>query len=132
MELAFVIYSIHLLDQIGFGLVGATVALTIVAAIVCGVTAAEVRAIEDKERWTRRVERAFLSLLITIPLTTTLAWLAPDKETSYTILAAYGVQSTYSAASESEEIQRVAGKSLKMIETYIDRYNLEGKAEKND
>lgn len=44
--------------------------------------------------------------------------LVPDKDTMYTMLAAYGVQST----AESEEAQQVAGKSLEVLEKAMDEY----------
>lgn len=51
-----------------------------------------------------------------------IVWLAPDKETSYTMLAAYGLTEAYDFISESEEVQGIASKSLKLIEKHIDKY----------
>jgi hypothetical protein len=48
----------------------------------------------------------------------TLSFLAPDRETSYTMLAAYGVQS----AMESVQLQGVASKSLQLLEARIGEY----------
>lgn len=47
-----------------------------------------------------------------------LAWLTPSRETSYAMLAAYGVQTV----AEVEKVQEVAGKSLKVLERYMDDY----------
>lgn len=47
----------------------------------------------------------------------------PSKETMYTMAAAYGVQS----AAENQNVQRVAGKSLQLLEGKLDEYLKEGK-----
>lgn len=59
-----------------------------------------------------------------------IVWLAPDKETSYTMLAAYGLTEAYDFISESEEVQGIASKSLKLIEKHIDKY-IEGMDNEN-
>lgn len=46
----------------------------------------------------------------------------PSKETAYKMLAAYGVEQTVIAAKDSEYVQRMAGKSLKLIEQTVDKY----------
>lgn len=48
--------------------------------------------------------------------------LMPGKEAAYKIAAAYGVQSAYEAATGSEDVKRMAGKSLEVLETSMDRY----------
>lgn len=54
------------------------------------------------------------------------AILLPSKDTAYQMLAAYGVQEAYVAATESEDVQRIASKSLKLIESTLDEHMEEG------
>lgn len=57
-----------------------------------------------------------------------LCWIVPSKDTAYQMLAAYGVQEAYVAATESEDVQRIASKSLKLIEATLDEHLTEGKS----
>lgn len=54
--------------------------------------------------------------------------LMPNKDAAYKIAAAYGVQQAYEAASASEDVKRMAGKSLRVLETSMDRYLNDGLA----
>lgn len=47
----------------------------------------------------------------------------PSKDTMYTMAAAYGVQT----AAENPNVQRLAGKSLQVLEGKLDEYLKEGK-----
>ena len=60
-------------------------------------------------------------LSITIPLIVG-NLLVPSKDTMYTMLAAYGVQT----AAESENVQQFAGKSLEVLEKAMDEYLEDG------
>lgn len=46
----------------------------------------------------------------------------PTKETAYTMAAAYGIGEVYKSASESEDVQRLASKSLLVLEQSLDKY----------
>ena len=56
------------------------------------------------------------------------AVLLPSKDTAYQMLAAYGVQEAYVTATESGEVQRIASKSLKLIEATLDEHIKEEKS----
>ena len=58
----------------------------------------------------------------------------PSKDTAYKMLAAYGLQETVEAASKSEDVKRLASKSLSLIERSIDDYNksLDNKAKQEN
>ena len=47
----------------------------------------------------------------------------PSKDTAYKMIAAYGLQETVEAASKSEDVKRLANKSLTLIEKSIDEYS---------
>lgn len=46
----------------------------------------------------------------------------PNKEAAYKIAAGWGVQTVYEAASESEDVRRMASKSLTVLEASMDKY----------
>jgi len=48
--------------------------------------------------------------------------LLPSQETAYKMAAAYGISEVVVAAKQSEDVKRIAGKSLMMIETSIDKF----------
>ena len=50
----------------------------------------------------------------------------PAKDTAYKMLAAWGVQETVVAAQQSEYVQKMAGKSLQLLEKTVDKYLEEG------
>ena len=60
-------------------------------------------------------------LSVTIPLIVG-NLLVPSKDTMYTMLAAYGVQT----AAENENVQQFAGKSLEVLEKAMDEYLEDG------
>tara|TARA_R100000388_G_C7231096_1_gene154728 strand:- start:379 stop:783 length:405 start_codon:yes stop_codon:yes gene_type:complete len=133
MELALVIYVIDLMSAFG----GAEVALFIFLGTVAVIPLCLLKAFSvdvgdahgDKEDELRiaaiipiikRTLICFFALIV-------LAWLTPSKETSYAMLAAYGVQTV----AESEQVQEVAGKSLRVLEKYMDDY-LEESSDKSE
>lgn len=69
---------------------------------------------------------SYKKTLITVFVVATLGSLwntvVPSKETAYIMLGAYGVQSAYEVVSSSGEGQRIASKSLSLIETKLDEY----------
>lgn len=54
-----------------------------------------------------------------------LNFIIPSQNTAYKMLAAYGVQEVVQVASGSEDIKRMASKSLALIEKSIDKYQKE-------
>lgn len=68
------------------------------------------------------VSRWFIPLFVIGSLLNTFL---PTTETAYKMLAAYGVQETVQAASKSDEIKRIASKSLSLVENAIDNYEKE-------
>lgn len=48
--------------------------------------------------------------------------LIPSQNTTYKMLAAYGVEQTVQAASQSEDVKRIAKKSLLLVEDAVDNY----------
>lgn len=53
---------------------------------------------------------------ISVPL----ALLVPSKDTALQMAAAYGVTEAYEVASQSEDVKRLAGKSLELLEKHMD------------
>lgn len=133
MELALVIYLIDLMSAFG----GADVAFFIligimVAALLCILKAfsTDVGGASGIREDQLRIKATFpviKNTLICFAVMVVLAWLTPSKETSYAMLAAYGVQTV----AESDQVQEVAGKSLKVLEKYMDDY-LEQTPEKSE
>lgn len=128
MELALVIYFIELMSKLSimdFGFMVGTYALvvcfgTLIIGFIWGLIME--RSLEQiketfipyKKFFTSATKWVFgLYFLLSI-----FSFLAPSKETSYTMLAAYGVQSV----ATNTEVQQVAGKSLKVLERYMDEY----------
>lgn len=63
---------------------------------------------------------------VTITLVSSLVFIfTPSKDTMYTMAAAYGVQT----AAENPNVQRLAGKSLQVLEGKLDEYLKDGKAD---
>lgn len=130
MSLVLTIYLIDLVDSlssgdlIGFTLLGGA-GLTGILLIIKDTiltnrpdTTKEQNTVEGHEYFLKLIKRYLVINTIVI----TLVWLAPPKEVSYTLLAAYGVETTVQALTESEEAQRIASKSLQVIEQYMDTY----------
>lgn len=64
----------------------------------------------------------WITLLILVIIGNFLGKFIPDKETTYKMLAAYGVQQTYETVTGSEEAKSIASKSLKVVEKALDQY----------
>lgn len=65
-----------------------------------------------KRFWTITLSLALLSISV------------PDDETMYAMVAAYGVTEAIELSTESEDLQRIGSKSLKVLEQFLDE-NLE-------
>ncbi len=63
--------------------------------------------------------RTYVSITVLLFL---FSFFAPNKDTAYKMLAAYGVTEAYAAAQESDKVQAIAGKSLKVLEKALDDY----------
>ena len=72
----------------------------------------------DLDEYKRLVRSSGKPLLLPALVITILAVLTPPKSTMYAMLAAYGGQSVL----ESESVQRLAPKSLELLEGYIDKH----------
>lgn len=117
MELAFFFYAAGIVDKLSSisGLVAIVLAFFI--AFICFVFT-----VEDMFE---NINKGYLKTGIIITfLLGTLSILTPSKETMYTMAAAYGVQS----AAENPNVQRVAGKSLQILESKLDEFIKEGDA----
>lgn len=75
--------------------------------------------------WENWPKNLFSKLIFSWLFVGTLCVFTPDKETMYTMAAAYGVQT----AAENPNVQRVAGKSLQVLEGKLDEFIKEGKKE---
>lgn len=70
------------------------------------------------------VTKKFVKVGGTLTLVSCLVFIfTPSKDTMYTMAAAYGVQT----AAENPNVQRLAGKSLQVLEGKLDEYLKEGK-----
>ena len=156
MELAFVIYLIDNITALkgSFWDLGNMALTSVLLAIVtvfvlfiilittdpdlaCGNTAKEQR-LADREKYLNLLKKFwknafFLSLPLFI-IGSIFNTVLPSKDTAYKMLAAYGLQETVEAASKSEDVKRLASKSLTLIEKSIDDYNksLDNKAKQED
>ena len=145
MELAFIIYLIDNITALkgsfwGFGdMVGMLLVFSIVTAfaliviflstdpdLAYGDSAKEKR-LADREKYLSMVKKFWKNTFFwTLPIFivgSILNTVLPSKDTAYKMLAAYGVQETVEAASKSEDVKRIASKSLTLIEKSIDDYN---------
>lgn len=114
MELMWVIY---LIDTITAGL-GGLIAFLIITGLTTLLILGIVCINEEEFVNVWFIKQTAISLLVL----SILAVFIPTKDTAYKMLAAYGVTEVYQAASQSEDVQRLAGKSLKMIEKTMDSY----------
>ena len=138
MELAFVIYLIDNITAMKDHIFGLSdfVFLTIVilgflitgvgALIVLGLMEMSVDEFKESVIYTfykKLVKGWFYILLPMCLLGSVFNIILPSKDTAYKMLAAYGVQETVEAASKSEDVKRLASKSLSLIEKSIDDYS---------
>lgn len=145
MELAFIIYLIDNITALkgsfwGFGdMVGMLLVFSIVTAFALMVIfmstdpdlaygdSAKEKRLADREKYLSMVKKFWKNTFFwTLPIFivgSILNTVLPSKDTAYKMLAAYGVQETVEAASKSEDVKRIASKSLTLIEKSIDDYN---------
>lgn len=137
MELAFVIYLIDNITALKEHIFGLSdfMFLTILilgflitgigALIVFGLIEMSVNEFRESVIYTfykKLVKSWFYILLPLCLLGSVFNVVLPSKDTAYKMLAAYGLQETVEAASKSEDVKRIASKSLTLIEKSIDDY----------
>lgn len=130
LGLALAIYFVdilHTLDDGGVLFITIAGGL-IISLLLCGINWEHLRHREDTtNRQDERdnadyIKKTAKNFILINSIAILLVFLAPDKETSYTMLAAYGLGSVYDTVSENEDVQRIASKSLQMVESHIDSY----------
>lgn len=111
MELALFFYLAGVVNQVQVmsAICFAFMALGLGAAVI--ITTVE----REWDSWPKGLLR---NLLITLGILGGVTMFTPDKETMYTMAAAYGVQSV----AENPNVQRVAGKSLQVLEGKLDEF----------
>lgn len=132
MSLPFVIYFIETLLPVSiippFGLAIGTSILALIALGVIYILnepCYNEEKTEYRELWIRAARKANTPYLTVMGLWCVLSFLGnliPSTDTAYKILAAYGVQEFYTAASGSEEMQQISSKSMLLIEQSLDKY----------
>lgn len=70
----------------------------------------------DKEKCRQTLSPIRKVAFISVPLFI----LIPSEDTAYRMAAVYGVTEAYEAASQSEDVKRLAGKSLELLEKHMD------------
>lgn len=105
------VYLVGILDGIGFFLFISALFSGMLAAFF---TASEV--IDRNEEGAKLARTCRKVAYIFVPL----ALLVPSKDTALQMAAAYGVTEAYEVASQSEEVKRLAGKSLDLLEKHMD------------
>lgn len=115
MELALVIYLIGVAGVFNLDVIFFTLALSALLILMYVLLMADVK---TDEEWSEGLFALIKKLVAANVMVAALVILTPDKETSYAMLATYGVQTV----AESEQVQEVAGKSLRVLEKYMDEY----------
>ena len=138
MELAFVIYLIDNITALKDHIFGLSdfifLTIIILGLLISGIGGLIVFALlemsmdefKDSVIYTfykKLIKSWFYILLPLCFLGTVLNVVLPSKDTAYKMLAAYGLQETVEAASKSEDVKRLANKSLTLIEKSIDEYS---------
>ena len=110
MEFAFVVYLVSTV----LPLIAAVGKIAVV--LTCGVVACLFIALpilaDDHREIVGKYFKSYLKWAIPIAF---IAGLAPDKETSYTMIAAYTAQSI----GQNERVQNIAGQSLSVVEAFL-------------
>ena len=114
MELFWIIYLIGMFSSI-LGVASAV----IIALMVLTCLGAMVASVEGL--WAKAMPGIKMSLKVIAALGFVII-VVPSKSTGYKMLAAYGVTEAYTAAQESDKVQAIAGKSLKVLEKAMDSY----------
>ena len=113
MDLFWIIYFIGVLDA-SLGALSVAITISIIGGAVCLATLVE-------KQWSD-VKKHFIILLKCSLFCMAALIILPSSPTAYKMLAAYGVTEAYAAAQESDKVQAIAGKSLKVLEKALDDY----------
>lgn len=112
MEFAFVVYLVNTV----LPLIAAVGKIAVV--LTCGVVACLFIALpiwaDDHREIVGKYFKSYLKWAVPIAF---IAGLAPDKETSYTMIAAYTAQSI----GQNERVQNLAGQSFSMVEAFLEK-----------
>lgn len=129
MSLGLIVYLISLADGLkGLFIIGAVIlfficiVLTIVSTLEGGGYGCS-KTVEDYMRTFK-----LKGLAVSFALCSVLAVVIPSKETSYVIVAATGAD----ILADSEGVQRIAGKSMAVVEKQLDMYLNEGKEKEGE
>ena len=116
MSFVWVIYLISVMEVFSGPLILLSVFGSAILCCIYGGVTSEYTNCDDE--WLERFSK-FLKKVVTVNITLVLlVILTPDKETSYAMLAAYGVETI----AQTEEVQELAGKSLDVLNKYMDQY----------
>lgn len=120
MSLPLIIYLISVASSLKAILVTSTIILLIVcfigavAALACWCEAAN----DDDKKIAKKLFRATIKGLIVAAIIALINATIPNEDAGYKILAAYGVESI----AQNEDVQRLGGKSLELLEQSIDKH----------
>ncbi|AJT60776.1 hypothetical protein [Citrobacter phage CVT22] len=126
MELALFFYFAEVSSNLAFILL----AMGIIGAIIWGITTINAFMNADYAWNTKQAKaatherfKASKGVPIACVIAIVVSCLLPSKDTMYTMAATYGVQSV----AENSNVQRLAGKSLQVLESKLDEYLKEDK-----
>lgn len=131
MELALFFYFAGVIDSVADFFFIAAVAITgfYLGVGIMGAINADCEWESTKKKAAKEANKAFFKGSKWMPIVGAVLFLTnsliPSKDTMYTMAAAYGVQT----AAENPNVQRVAGKSLQVLEGKLDEFIKEGKKE---
>lgn len=114
MSFAMIVYLIGMLEPLST-LVGGLAFFAWVMVVVLGVFMIPAT-IEESETWLQKLPRMIKASLISAIALSVLMVFVPSKETAYVMVAATGVEGIVS----DERVQQLGGKSLDVIEQWLD------------
>ena len=131
MELALFFYVAGVIDNVAgfFGISAIGLTGFYLAVGIAGAINADCQWESKTKQEAKAANRAFFKRYKWMPMVGALMFLIsaliPSKDTMYTMAAAYGVQTV----AENPNVQRVAGKSLQVLEGKLDEFLKEEKKE---
>ena len=108
MELALFFWLAGVSEGLGMALIFSSMCIIMAFAVAFTIHAEE----------GKKLPKCYKSLIFIGPFLLLVGVITPSKDTLYTMAAAYGVQS----AIENPNVQRMAGKSMKLLENKLDEY----------
>lgn len=113
MEFAFVVYLVSTVLPL-ITAVGKIAIILTCGVVICLFITLPVWGDEDNRAMVGKYFKSYLKWAVPIAF---IAGLAPDKETSYTMIAAYTAQSI----GQNERVQNIAGQSLSVVEAFLEK-----------